>query len=329
MSVVHPAEKSRLLASASEGQQISKSDFSRAAAAIAKDISGTAAKLGRLTALARKKSLFDDRPMEINELIYIIKQDIAKVNRNIAQLSEFLGRASSNASSANTTPLNNVQAAEHSRQVLSSLQTRLALTSGDFKDILELRTANMKEQKNRREVYAASGDFNNGPAAAFPIASSSSQGSTALSLGPSSDSPLYHPDRRAGFTHHDPNSPTTVQQTDTIIDLGGLELQQQSLVSSNTQATMEYMDSRSQAIDSIESTIAELGQIYQNFASLLTQQREMVQRIDDNVLEMQTNVEGAHAQLAKYYQSISSNRALMLKVFGVLIVFIMLFVLMT
>ena len=38
------------------------------------DISNTYAKLEKLTILAKKKSLFDDRPVEIQDLTYIIKQ---------------------------------------------------------------------------------------------------------------------------------------------------------------------------------------------------------------------------------------------------------------
>ncbi len=49
-------------------------------------------------------------------------------------------------------------------------------------------------------------------------------------------------------------------------------------------------------------------------------------RIDANVEETQLNVEGAHAEFLKYFKSVSSNRWLMIKVFGVLIVFFIIFV---
>ena len=173
----------------------------------------------------------------------------------------------------------------------------MAVSSNEFKGLLEIRTANMKEQKTRRDQY-----------------------SMQDSLLPSSDSPLYNPEKKS------PSVGSSNQ--DTVIDLGGIQ-QTQALMSANSVANMEYLESRSQAIESIEATIAELGQIYQNFAQVLAGQREMVQRIDDNVMDMQVNVEGAHSQLLKYYQSISSNRMLMLKMFAVLIVFFMAFILMT
>ena len=36
--------------------------------------------------VARRKSLFDDKPEEIQQLTFIIKQDIASLNKQIAQL---------------------------------------------------------------------------------------------------------------------------------------------------------------------------------------------------------------------------------------------------
>jgi hypothetical protein len=83
-----------------------------------------------------------------------------------------------------------------------------------------------------------------------------------------------------------------------------------------------YIQSRSTAIESIESTIAELGQIFTQLATMVAEQRETVQRIDADTIDIASNVSGAQRELLKYYASISSNRWLMLKVFGVLIVFV-------
>lgn len=55
---------------------------------------------------------------------------------------------------------------------------------------------------------------------------------------------------------------------------------------------------------------------------MVAEQRETVQRIDADTIDIASNVSGAQRELLKYYASISSNRWLMLKVFGVLIVFV-------
>jgi hypothetical protein len=83
-----------------------------------------------------------------------------------------------------------------------------------------------------------------------------------------------------------------------------------------------YIQSRSTAIESIETTIAELGQIFNQLAHMVAEQRETVQRIDADTFDIASNVGGAQRELLKYYTNISSNRWLMLKVFGVLIVFV-------
>lgn len=49
-------------------------------------------------------------------------------------------------------------------------------------------------------------------------------------------------------------------------------------------------------------------------------------RIDANVEDTQLNVEAAHTEILKYFQSVSSNRWLMIKIFLVLVVFFIVFV---
>ena len=66
----------------------------------------------------------------------------------------------------------------------------------------------------------------------------------------------------------------------------------------------------------------ELGQIFSQLTQMVAEQRETVQRIDADTLDIASNVSGAQRELLKYYASISSNRWLMLKIFGVLIVFV-------
>lgn len=78
-----------------------------------------------------------------------------------------------------------------------------------------------------------------------------------------------------------------------------------------------YMQQRSTAIESIESTISELGQIFGQLAHMVAEQRDTVQRIDSDVYDVADNVSGAQRELLKYYASVSSNRWLMLKIFGV------------
>lgn len=49
-------------------------------------------------------------------------------------------------------------------------------------------------------------------------------------------------------------------------------------------------------------------------------------RIDSNVEETAINIDAAHTELVKYFHTISQNRWLMVKVFGILIAFFIFFV---
>lgn len=87
-----------------------------------------------------------------------------------------------------------------------------------------------------------------------------------------------------------------------------------------------YVQQRAETMQNIESTIVELGGIFQQLAHMVKEQEEMVERIDTNVQDAELNVEAAHGQILKYFQSVTNNRWLMIKIFGVLIAFFIFFV---
>jgi syntaxin 5 len=95
--------------------------------------------------VAKRKTLFDDRPIEISELTYIIRQDIASLNTQIASLQAYV-RAQKGGKGKQ-------QVEEHNSNVVMMLQSRLANMGMGFKDVLELRTQNMKASKDRTEQF--------------------------------------------------------------------------------------------------------------------------------------------------------------------------------
>ena len=64
------------------------SEFINIAKSISVDITNTYTKLEKLTLLCKRKTIFDDKPVEIQELTYIIKHDIANLNKQIGQLQD-------------------------------------------------------------------------------------------------------------------------------------------------------------------------------------------------------------------------------------------------
>ncbi|ORX52921.1 t-SNARE [Piromyces finnis] len=327
----------------------------------------------------------------------------------------------------------NGYAIENANNIISSLQTKLLNTSNEFKDILELRTKIMREQKLRKEQYTSAGTNLNGSNPSSLTSSPHLFGSrimskisTPLSRSNSSSPAPPTPSTTTGVPSSDINAslrsnssdinpaansipmnsftppPQVMQQTmpsntnsasnsnsnllnpfpisqqpsqphynqgiaySNSFSYGGgngperrnvagsknpdellvisvdddddngkgksgsypyaqqqQQQQQQQLYEPYSQS---YLDSRSSAIDAIESTMAELGQIYQNFTHILAGQRETIQRIDDDILNVDMNVSGAQDYLMKYYKSISSNRWLIIKILIVILIFFFIFV---
>ncbi|KAG0290424.1 cis-Golgi t-SNARE syntaxin [Dissophora globulifera] len=296
-----PSDKRRLLSPIEQQQQHQhqhhsaggasrKSEFALMATLINKDLQANSLKLQKLAKLAKRKTLFDDRPVEISELIYIVKQDIAKLNKQIAHLQGHVREQSAKMTSSGK------QAMEHNSNVVVMLQSRLAAQTSTFKDVLELRTENMKASKDRREQF---------------MFTTQQQANTFTS-----DSPLYNFDRRPSSST---NPPKDVLSLDLTTPSQALQQQQQMEQAQLVDTGNQYLESRSTAVESIESTLQELGGIFQQLAQMVSEQRDMVQRIDANTDDIESNVTGAQTELLKYYSYVSSNRWLMVKVFAVLI----------
>jgi syntaxin 5 len=91
------------------------------------------------------------------------------------------------------------------------------------------------------------------------------------------------------------------------------------------QSNLTYYNARVNDVKQVEKSIHELGDLFKEFARLVTEQEELVLRIDDDTTEALDNVNRGGAELQRYLRSISSNKWLLIKVFGVLFVFIIFF----
>ncbi|XP_052767579.1 syntaxin-5-like [Mya arenaria] len=270
-----------------------RSEFTQIAKRIGKDLANTFAKLEKLALLAKRKSLFDDKPLEIQELTYIIKEDMNSLNKQIAQLQQ-LARGQTTGAGR--------QKQNHSNTVVVTLQSKLATMSNDFKQVLEVRTENLKHQKNRREEYSQSSVMTTTSQNGF-----GSPGQSVLLQ----DEVKHSAGAEGGdfMINMDDNERSRYQQQLQLID------EQDS-----------YISSRADTMQNIESTIVELGSIFTQLAHMVKEQEESVQRIDSNVEDAHLNIEAAHGELLKYFQSVTNNRWLMIKIFAVLIIFFIIFI---
>ena len=99
--------------------------------------------------------------------------------------------------------------------------------------------------------------------------------------------------------------------------------QTQELVLRGNQYTSR---ARLEAVENIEITMVELQDIMTQLTYMVAEQGEMIERIDQNVTDTLVHVEGAQSQLLQVLKSVSSDRSLILKMFAILIVFIVIFV---
>ncbi|KAL2758379.1 hypothetical protein ACRALDRAFT_1029953 [Sodiomyces alcalophilus JCM 7366] len=258
-----------------------RSDFARQAAQIGRSISATMGKLEKLATLAKRRTLFDDRPVEINELTFIIKQDLSSINQQISQLQALTRQQHPKVD----------QEGEHNKNVVFLLQGKLTDVSANFKDVLEERTKNIQASKSRTDNF---------------ISSVSQHAQAPL---PKSASPLYGTPGRA-----------TPSPGSDLLSLNPSS-DQQLLMMEEAQPQNAYIQQRGDAIEAIEKTIGELGSIFGQLATMVSEQSEMIQRIDANTEDVVDNVEGAQRELLKYWGRVSGNRWLIAKMFGVLMIF--------
>eukprot|EP00834_Sanchytrium_tribonematis_P001558 NODE_39_length_35218_cov_0.479655.p21 type:complete len:239 gc:universal NODE_39_length_35218_cov_0.479655:35052-34336(-) len=87
----------------------------------------------------------------------------------------------------------------------------------------------------------------------------------------------------------------------------------------HVQLLMPEEPQQDEAMNQIQNTLQDLSSVFGQLGQLLSQQREQIQRIHTNIDEMDVNIEGAHTELLTYMNSISNNRSLLLKVFGLLL----------
>eukprot|EP00262_Sarcandra_glabra_P011966 TRINITY_DN2975_c1_g1_i1.p1 TRINITY_DN2975_c1_g1~~TRINITY_DN2975_c1_g1_i1.p1 ORF type:complete len:343 (-),score=52.42 TRINITY_DN2975_c1_g1_i1:195-1223(-) len=283
-----------------------QSEFNKRASKIGFGIHQTSQKLAKLAKLAKRTSVFDDPTVEIQELTAVIKQDITALNSAVVDLQLLCNsqNESGNISSDTTS---------HSTTVVDNLKNRLMSATKEFKEVLTMRTENLKVHENRRQLFSSttSKDSTNPFIRQRPLVTKAANASTTTPPPPWANGPSSS----QLFPRKQMNGETS------ILNQASAQQQQQQLVPLQD----SYMQSRAEALQNVESTIHELSNIFTQLATMVSQQGELAIRIDENMDDTLANVEGAQGALLKYLNSISSNRWLMIKIFFVLIVFLMIF----
>lgn len=88
----------------------------------------------------------------------------------------------------------------------------------------------------------------------------------------------------------------------------------------------DYLRDRADAMEQVESNIVELGAVYSRLATMVHEHKDMVMRVEDNVDEANTMINLSLSTLTDTLTNLRNNRGLALKVFSILVVFIITFI---
>mmetsp|Transcript_21640 Transcript_21640/g.43284 ORF Transcript_21640/g.43284 Transcript_21640/m.43284 type:complete len:208 (+) Transcript_21640:24-647(+) len=129
----------------------------------------------------------------------------------------------------------------------------------------------------------------------------------------------YYPDHTisAPASGHAPLTPLDIQRMESA---SGAQRQYQLI------PDQDYLRQRADAMTQVESNIVELGTIFNKLAVMVNEHKEMVQRVEDNVDDANANVNLSLAALTDTLTNLQTNRALGMKILGILVVFIIMFI---
>ncbi|KAG7030678.1 Syntaxin-31 [Cucurbita argyrosperma subsp. argyrosperma] len=313
---VHPVQNEPSASVLSGSPGFARSEFSRKASLIGWGIQEASQKIARLaqsitkhilrmitrarfvllnSAVAKRSSMFDDPIREIQEMTALIKNDITSLNVAISDLQaiQTMEIAEGNYSEDRVV---------HSTAVCDDLKSKLMGATKQLQDVLTARTENIKANESRRQIFSANA---------------------------TRESPFQN--QAKTVTQPPPWLSNTSESAQSSLRRLAVEVipsqqMEMSMLQQVVPRQENYLQSRAGALHNVESTISELGGIFTHLATMVAHQGELAIRIDDNMDESMANVEGARTSLFRHLNQISSNRWLLIKIFVILIIFLMLFI---
>lgn len=320
-------------------------EFHTTAANISRDIASTSALLTELTNLVRHQSLMNDHSAQVNDLVVRIKHSIENLNSRLDQASTSIAQHKRLSQ----------QAGQEASNLVEGLKTEFAQAATGFKKVLQQRTDHMKENDMlQKQVYGQSANDDD------PIPNMSALAPPPVFGGSDSNNMMFptldltsgllqeagqdtsslprphgvaHSGSSGGLRQRHQNMPSYAGAYSSFQDeqqpLTPLELQrldEESGAQMQLIPDQDYLQQRADAMTTVESQIVELGTIFNKLAGLVSEHRDLVQRVEDNVDDAATNIDLSMASLADTLTSLRTNRALALKVFSIIVLFIMFFI---
>jgi syntaxin 5 len=145
---------------------------------------------------------------------------------------------------------------------------------------------------------------------------------TTTTIPTGSNSYLQQQQNHSNYSGHHSISlltPLDIQRMEQ--EMGDEQMMLQQLIPDHS-----YLQTRADAMSTVETNIVELGTIFQKLAGLVQEHKEMVQRVEDNVEEANVTILQSMHVLTDTLTNLRSNKALMMRLFAILVVFIITFI---
>ena len=335
-------------------------DFHTTAAGISRDIASTSALLTELTDLVRHGSAYagNEQQHKMNQLVVRIKTSIENLNsrldqasRHIQQQKRRVGQQAGEEAANMVDGLQTVfaEAASDFKKVLqqrtesmkeqTDFQKQVYRTESDDDDDDDNPMPNMSLSAPP-PVYSTGDNNSNG---AFPTLDLTSG---LMATGQDTGSGLPRPhgvsysgggdsefrQRRlpgaagVGQAPYSGGYGTSSRTPLTPLDIQRMEEETGASQMMQLIPDQDYLQQRADAMSTVESNIVELGTIFNKLAVMVGEHREMVQRVDDNMQDTSTNINLSLEVLTDTLTSLRTNRMLALRIFLVLVIFIIGFI---
>jgi syntaxin 5 len=239
----------------------SYAEFMAIARSIGKNIGSTNIKLEKLTLLAKRKSLFNDRAAEIEELTYIIKEDLNSLNQQIAKLQKV-------ARNRRQSQQNVHNLLSHTSNVVLALESKLASMCIEFKQAVDVRIQNLQQQKSRHDQFFPEHVSSSiSPSALWDHRQGSALLNDEVTVNREACGPLLPVIQKQAMIYDDSRAEEVQKIESTIVELGAL-FQQLARTVKEQGETVERIDSNVQDAElNVEEAHNEITKYFRNITT--------------------------------------------------------------
>eukprot|EP01088_Endostelium_zonatum_P002291 TRINITY_DN1280_c0_g1_i1.p1 TRINITY_DN1280_c0_g1~~TRINITY_DN1280_c0_g1_i1.p1 ORF type:complete len:335 (-),score=103.61 TRINITY_DN1280_c0_g1_i1:14-1018(-) len=289
--------------------------FMEAACSISRQLALTLDKLGNLAREAKSTNLFDaeEKGRRIQSLLHEVNQEIETMKQRTQILEQLKSNEKSYSKSKHGTA--------HAQAVVSGIQQRLQQATTKYMSVLETRMSAVKHQSEKRERFPLLSE----PSKKKSISDLQAKFNTSLTpFGNSSSTPSSSSTSSIFSTpalNFEPG--TYVSKIDEGYSLeGGQNL---AVMQGTVNMEEDFMRAREENLQEIARGMQQLQELFRRITTMVASQQESLDVLDMNVREVEVNTSKAYENLVAAMESVRGNRGLVLKIFGVLIVFVIVF----